>query len=271
MPQFRRFPPFQDPNARDLAGTQATDDAAGSAGFQAPPLTAGSTSPFEPIPLPGTGPLRQTQGLASPLNFSGPLTTTDQYATVQIAPTTDRHQVLPVTTDRLAVTPLSRPEQTGTLAQRASTEGLIESAPQPTTTGNLADLLAALQSTMETSRRMVVIPAESRKERARKSTRRLSTRQRHGIIMTVLLTVVVITLVTLSPLAGGNGVPILGGLRQWIQNQQNAWQISAHQQGAAATNPISVNTGNLPPMTLPNSPYVALAQQDAIDAGIPAV
>src|SRR5206468_2883897 len=62
--------------------------------------------------------------------------------------------------------------------------------------------------------------------------------------------------------------PVFSSIGNWVQAQQLGWQIQAHetamsQQGSGLNNPV------LPPMTLPKSQYVAIAQQDAIAAGIP--
>ncbi len=59
----------------------------------------------------------------------------------------------------------------------------------------------------------------------------------------------------------------ISSIGNWVQAQQLGWQIQAHetaisQQGSGLNNPV------LPPMTLPKSQYVAIAQQDAIAAGI---
>ncbi|WP_376797287.1 lytic transglycosylase domain-containing protein [Thermogemmatispora sp.] len=246
--------------------------------------------PLKPLSLPATGPLPNTasfgpsQGQADVFGVGSPFTT--EPLRRDLTPTTDQYMALsPTTGPELAAPPAplpvatEAPRSTAALAERSGTTdqlaGLpLQSQPQPQTTGNLADLFAALQATLQSPRRMVVIPAEHPRQpvQAPVNPRRLSARQRQGIILTVLATAILVTMLTLSPLAGGNAAPLLGGIRQWIQSQQNAWQIAAHQQpmdGNNASTPLfNFNPANLPFMTIPNSPYVPIAQQAALDAGI---
>ncbi|RAQ96325.1 lytic transglycosylase domain-containing protein [Thermogemmatispora tikiterensis] len=299
MPQFRPFPPFQDVGEPESAGEQAQGvHLAGSAsGVQAPFQTQTTATPGEQAPrqfapfgllsLPATGPLSTTS--------SRPLSQGQLGASGATAPFTTeplRRQLTPTTDQYLAISPGAGPESTtlpappsAVASQPLSTSVLVEGPGmtdqlaelprQPQTTGSLADLLAALQATLEQPRRMVVIPAERPRQPVQEpvNPRRLSIRQRQGIILTVLVMAILVTMLTLSPLAGGNAVPLLGGIRAWIQNQQTAWQIAAHQQPVDANNgggtPLfNFNPANLPFMTIPNSPYVLVAQQAALDAGI---
>ncbi|WP_297162431.1 lytic transglycosylase domain-containing protein [Thermogemmatispora sp.] len=248
-------------------------------------------APFKPLSLPATGPLSTTSNFA-PYSYQGQPGLANATAPSgteplrkQLTPTTDQYMALPpsVGPEPLASLPVSlpgatpEPASTSTVAlveRSGTTDQLAELSRQPQTTGNLADLLAALQATLEQPRRMVVIPAEHPRQPVQKpaNPRRLSARQRQGIILTVLFTAILVTMLTLSPLAGGNAAPLLGGIRQWIQSQQNAWQIAAHQQPTDANDTgmplFNFNPANLPFMTIPNSPYVAIAQQAALDAGI---
>jgi len=143
----------------------------------------------------------------------------------------------------------------------------------PIQTGALS-LTEALQATMNapTTRRMIVIPGSRKRKQARQvsthSSWRLGTRLRHGIILAVILLVTLVTLVSLSPLSNGQiDVPVFSSIGNWVQAQQLSWEIQAHmsasQQGAGLNNPV------LPPMTLAQSQYVAIAQQDATAVGIP--
>jgi hypothetical protein len=136
-------------------------------------------------------------------------------------------------------------------------------------------LIDALRSTMSanTTGRSVVIPGSRKQKKAQRdittSTRRMSPRLRHCIIIAVILLVVVVTLASLSPLSNGQiKLPVFSSIGNWVYAQQVGWQIQAHQtalsqQGSGLKNSV------LPPMTLPKSQYVAIAQQDAIAAGIP--
>src|SRR3989440_12894885 len=141
-------------------------------------------------------------------------------------------------------------------------------------TGALS-LTEALQATMSapTTGRMVVIPGSRKRKKTQRditdSTLRMSPRLRHCIIIAVILLVIIVTLASLSPLSNGQiKLPVFSSIGNWVQAQQLGWQIQAHetamsQQGSGLNNPV------LPPMTLPKSQYVAIAQQDAIAAGIP--
>jgi soluble lytic murein transglycosylase-like protein len=119
---------------------------------------------------------------------------------------------------------------------------------------------------------MIVIPgSRSRKKRqqvSNHSTLRLGTRLRHGIILAVILLVIFVTLVSLSPLSNGQiNLPVFSSIGNWVQARQLNWEIQAH------TNPSrqasGLNNTVLPPMTLANSQYVAIARQAATDVGIP--
>jgi hypothetical protein len=144
----------------------------------------------------------------------------------------------------------------------------------PVDTGALS-LIDALRSTMSanTTGRIVVIPGSRKQKKAQRdittSTRRMSPRLRYCIIIAVILLVVIVTLASLSPLSNGQiKLPVFSSIGNWVYAQQVGWQIKAHQtalsqQGSGLKNSV------LPPMTLPKSQYVAIAQQDAIAAGIP--
>jgi transglycosylase-like protein with SLT domain len=144
----------------------------------------------------------------------------------------------------------------------------------PVDTGALS-LIDALRSTMSanTTGRIVVIPGSRKQKKAQRnittSTRRMSPRLRHCIIIAVILLVVIVTLASLSPLSNGQiKLPVFSSIGNWVYAQQVGWQIQAHQtarsqQGSGLKNSV------LPPMTLPKSQYVAIAQQDAIAVGIP--
>jgi hypothetical protein len=141
----------------------------------------------------------------------------------------------------------------------------------PIETGALS-LTDALQSTMSanTSGRKVVIPGSRKHKKAKRDETatplRMSRRLRHGIIITVILSVVVFTLISLSPLATGQiRLPVFSTIGNWMHGQQLSWQIKAHQ--TTVSQPV-LNNPVLPPMNLPKSQYVAIAQQDAIAAGI---
>src|SRR6266487_5673947 len=90
-----------------------------------------------------------------------------------------------------------------TTGQLAAISGI-----SPIETGALS-LTDALQSTMSanTTGRTVVIPGSRKRTKAKRdetaSTQRMSPRLRHGIIIAAILSVVLFTLISLSPLATG--------------------------------------------------------------------
>jgi len=144
----------------------------------------------------------------------------------------------------------------------------------PKNTGALS-LTEALQATMSapSTGRMVVIPGSRKRKYTQRdtadSTMHISPRLRHCIIIAVILLVILVTLASLSPLSNGQiRLPVFSSIGNWVQAQQLSWEIQAHenamsQQGSVLNNPV------LPPMTLPKSQYVAIAQQDAVAVGIP--
>ena len=159
----------------------------------------------------------------------------------------------------------------GLLERRTDDLAAISGQPE---TGSLS-LLAALQSTMsvETGERVVVIPAEKKRARTTEplalSSRRMSLRLRHGLIGSVILVVLVTTLLSLTPLASGQGgFQAFGAFGQWVTQQAISWAIQSHSAPQQPTASQGNNDPVPPPMNLPKSQYVAMAQQDASNVGI---
>jgi soluble lytic murein transglycosylase-like protein len=80
--------------------------------------------------------------------------------------------------------------------------------------------------------------------------------------------VLLMTLLSLAPLDNGQSTFLLfGTAMQWARAQESGWSILGH------TLPVTPTTAPVvaapPPASLPQSQYVAVAQQDAINAGIP--
>ena len=143
----------------------------------------------------------------------------------------------------------------------------------PLHTGALS-LTEALQATMNapTTGRLVVIPGSRKRKNIQRGTvntsRRLSPRLRHGIILAVILLVLFVTLVSLSPLSNGQiRLPVFSSIGNWVQAQQLSWEIQAHEN--ASQQRSGLNTTVLPLMTLATSQYIAVAEQDATAVGIP--
>ncbi|HEY0753492.1 MAG TPA: lytic transglycosylase domain-containing protein [Ktedonobacteraceae bacterium] len=187
----------------------------------------------------------------------------------------ERKESAPVKTQPLAAPDLSAvsgvlqpPAQPPGLASRLVAPGLsaVSGVPQPPSQPFSQPLSQAPGSA---SRQFIVIRAE--KKRARKAPasvmpgRRLSSRLRQSIVILVTVLVFAGTLATLLPLASG----------------QDAWNISVGVsslirsaridfQGLPAQNnsqPAAKSSG-LPAMNIPHNQLVALAEQDATDAGI---
>ena len=139
-------------------------------------------------------------------------------------------------------------------------------------------LMAALQSTIPqaTTGRLTVIPAELKRSRTggRAQKRRMNAHLRHSIVITAILSVFMLTLVSLAPLDNGQSTfHFFSGVGNWVHDGQLAWLLESQTQPQQAkqSNPNTVKTqAPAPPaMMLPRSQYVAIAEQDAINAGIP--
>ena len=138
-------------------------------------------------------------------------------------------------------------------------------------------LLTALQSTLTANNtgRMVVIPGAKKRNKTRKthttSRRRTNSRLRLFIVCGIILIVLGYTLLSLSPLAAGQGsFPGLSAFGNFIRQQATNLAYAAHIAPPAQQQQPTTTQGSttLPPVTLPKSQYIAIAQQDATDAGI---
>ncbi|HET8847023.1 MAG TPA: lytic transglycosylase domain-containing protein [Ktedonobacteraceae bacterium] len=122
---------------------------------------------------------------------------------------------------------------------------------------------------MKSAGRLVVIPANKKWKKiasgAKASTRHLNSRLRLAIVIMSMLVVFGGTIMTLIPLATSqSGSAFLQSLSRWIDFQQTGLQVAAQQTQVASTTHIVPAQ-----LTLSHSEYVAIAQQDATDAGIP--
>lgn len=104
---------------------------------------------------------------------------------------------------------------------------------------------------------------------------RMSSRLRHGIILFAIFFIGIFTLLSLAPLDNGqSALPIVNGITNWVRAEQSSWQFQAHLAPVSPPSTSSSSTNDAqsvaapPPMSLPKSVYIAIAQQDAIDAGI---
>jgi hypothetical protein len=102
---------------------------------------------------------------------------------------------------------------------------------------------------------------------------RMNVHLRHSIVLGAVLTVIAFTLLSLAPLDNGQSViPIFRGFSNWVHAQQAFWQLEAQiAQTPVAQSNTTNNVSQLqvpPPVNLPKSAYVSIAQQDASSAGI---
>ncbi len=122
--------------------------------------------------------------------------------------------------------------------------------------------------------RFVRIPGSAKRDpitdKLPRPTRRMSPRLRHGVIFFAVFFVVITTLLSLSPLnTGQNSIPIIGGISDWVHTQQLNWQLQAQITQVNPSQSSSTSSQNsAPPLNLPASAYIAIAQQDALNAGI---
>jgi hypothetical protein len=163
---------------------------------------------------------------------------------------------------------------TGTLAnpltqstQLTSPLMLLTDQPVEITTGHLV----GKPSVASTSARVIRIPGSRKRLPTTEplpKAYRLNPRLRHGIVLVALVLVGLTTLLSLAPLDNGQSLamPIFTNISNWVHAEQANWQIQAHLQGLMT--PVAQNNPAPPPMTLPKSAYIAIAQQDAINAGI---
>ncbi len=189
----------------------------------------------------------------------------------------------------------SSPANTGHLATATQMWSLATTDQRIPAPGSLQDmpttqsLIAALQSTMTPSatRSPVVIPGTRKRQKLKtteelRSQRRMSPHLRLSIALGAIIVVLITTLVSLTPLGGGqNSGTLFGGTLQLMQAEQQNQDIAGHAfvtlaqanpAPATTTNPAPATTANpapaIPPMVLSTSAYVAIARQDATANGI---
>lgn len=274
MQQFRPLPRFnafeEEAEPAEMPRVQTTDPVPA---FTDPRFAAGSPPPAFPIPTI-TAP---QPALKPPPAFPIP-TMTDPRLAAKLSPApVQTAQPGPVpatelpreTTARLPIILLNGSQSGQDTAQVAA---LVVKTP---VTGKHPSLASALQATMgatgATSRVMVIPGARTRKKTVKTTiVRRLNPRLRQGFILVTLLIIAIWTLTTLAPLSDTqSGGTIFSNINGFFHSGQLGWDIQAHQLGD--TFPTALNGPGLPHMDIANSPYVAVAQQDASIAGIPPV
>jgi hypothetical protein len=172
----------------------------------------------------------------------------------------------PQTTGRIPIFLLTGPHPTSTTDQLAALLKHIPATNQPSP-GTTA-LEEALSTTTMT--RVVVIPAEVKRKKIApgEPVKRLKPPVRSAVLWLATVAIVLITMITLIPLSSGqDGMGLLNGISNWIHSAQ----MDSELQSQINAQPFNPNPANLPTMHIPNSPYVAVAQQAAAAAGISAV
>jgi len=126
-----------------------------------------------------------------------------------------------------------------------------------------------------TTGRIVRIPGSRKRkpktavtENLPKATSTMHPHLRHGIVISAILLFVITTLIFLTPLDNGQGgFTLFTNIGNWVHAEQANLQFQSQ---IVQNNPVQSTPQPVapPPMNLPKSAYVALAQQDAINAGI---
>ncbi len=143
------------------------------------------------------------------------------------------------------------------------------------TTGQLTDIFSSLPVTSTTGC-IIRIPGSRKRtpttEELPVPAQRMSHRLRQGIILVTVLFVMITTLLSLAPLNNGQSAfPFFKNISEWVYAQQANWEFQAHEAQIMQNNPAQGPSQQLPTppsMILPSSQYVAIARQDAINAGI---
>ncbi|HLG64031.1 MAG TPA: transglycosylase SLT domain-containing protein [Ktedonosporobacter sp.] len=164
-----------------------------------------------------------------------------------------------ITTDQLAAISQQR---------RVAQTDQLRPLPQPFQDASTAQsLLSALEATITpTGREPVVIPGAKKRARTGRKTkqgRRLHPHLRFGIVVVAIAIVLLISLLSLTPLGKGQSLfRPFSNMADWVKAQQQGLNMMGRD-----TNNTQANAP-LPPMNLPMSMYIAIARQDAINAGI---
>lgn len=262
MQQFRPLPRFdvpEDAGPVERPTTPTTDE---MSAFSDPRFSAGHRQPEFPIPSFPASTSTDPRLRVSPPRPAA----TDprlQAAPPRPAGATPNTARLPI----VVLSGSSSPSDTGQLA--AMLEKKLATGQHPSfTTALQATINKKTSSTGETSR-LVVIPGERKRKQTGKA-RHLNPRVRQVLILLATLVILFCTLTTLVPLSdsqsSGNIFANIGG---WLHSAQLDWDIQAHQN--SDNFPTALNGPGLPYMAIANSPYVAVAEQAAIAAGIPYV
>lgn len=171
---------------------------------------------------------------------------------------------------------VSTAPQTGALPVVSAAETVQHTVTGPLYNGApTQSLVSALQATLQPvpARPLVVIPGARKRPPLLVNTtvkpKRLPHNVRLVLVMGALFGIFLSTLFSLTPLRSGqSGIALMDGAVYWAEAQQANWiglGRIVHNQPAPATTAQTY----VAPMMLPKSQYIAIARQDALNAGIP--
>ncbi len=192
----------------------------------------------------------------------------------QIELADERAGEYPVTPSVVATMPGFTQARTARAVTTEALPGVIPQTPTMTTEQLVAILGARSASALTTTTGRVVRIPGARKtaaaaQRRSQPRKRMSSRLRHSIILVAVLFVAVFTLLSLAPLANGQSpFPLFKNISNWVRSQQAYWQFEAQIVQVAQPHSTASQPVNLPPVVLPTSVYISIAQQDAASAGI---
>lgn len=244
MSQFRSLPSFS-----RVEGT-STDEVTTERPIR-------TSSLFPPITSAATGDGVNTQSVSAPNTTTLP----PQY-TGSLAPAFQ-----PGTTTTGPIQPAS----TRVLYDVATTQALVTSALQsaPERQTAAAKYLVIPGKKPKVARRTTtLLPESERNTEDLKPVRKINSQLRYAIVLGTLCGVVLTSLLSLTPLGGGQTSNPFSGIVDWVQSQSNSFDIIAHP-GDKPANPsqsASVPAG-VPPQLSTNQ-YVQIAREAAAKYGI---
>lgn len=154
--------------------------------------------------------------------------------------------------------------------QQAGHSSLLLGKPEALT--SKPSLVTSLRSTMVApEKRPVIIPGAPKRRRTTQNPApgRFDPYLRTGIVLATLLLLLTMTLVSFVPLGTGQGnFTLFSRVSGWVLSHQVNWSVQA-QVASSSQAALPATVSGPVSMSLPESQYVAMAEQDAVAAGIP--
>lgn len=245
MSQFRSLPSFS-----RVEGT-STDEVTTERPIH-------TSSLFPPITSAAAGNSANTQSVSAPNT-----TTLSPRYTGSLAPTTR-----PGTTTTGPIQPTS----TRVLYDVATTQALVTSALQsaPERQTAAAKYLVIPGKKPKAARRTTtLLPESERNTEDLRPVRRINSQLRYAIVLGTLCGVILTSLLSLTPLGGGQANGPFSGILDWGQWQTDGFNgILAHQEDKPANPPQSAGVPAGVPAQLSTNEYVQIARQAAMKYGI---